>query len=415
MKLDWWLTSLCLSRAFTTLVSMSYAAAIPVLREAWGMSATATGSISTGYQVGYAVSLLFASSLADRIGARPVYLWSCWASGGVALAFALFARSYLSALILYTLVAVSMGGTYTTAIMLIADRYTPGRRGGAVGLLIAASSLGYALSLLVSGVAMAVGGYPLSFLATACGPVLGAVIGAIALWSVPTVIHQRGEGRWFGGEVLRNRTAMRVILGYVFHSWELLGMWAWIPAFLAATFAVRGSADVRAVELGAYVSAAFHLVGLVASSSMGQLSDRLGRRIVLLSLAAISTACSAVFGWLIGWPLAVIFFVGAVYGFSALGDSPVLSVAITEAVKPAYLGAVLAFRSLLGFGAGAVAPLVFGAVLDWSNAGAGGPGHYATWGWAFMSLAAGGAAATVCAYGLPRHDIVAARAAEDRT
>jgi len=55
-----------------------------------------------------------------------------------------------------------------------------------------------------------------------------------------------------------------------------------------------------------------------------------------------------------GGPLALVFIVGALYGFTALGDSPVLSTALTEAVSAPYLGAALALRSFLGFGAGAV-------------------------------------------------------------
>lgn len=414
MRVDWWLASLCVSRTFTTLVFMTYAAAVPVLRDAWGMSATATGSISTGFQIGYAVSLVVGSSLADRVSARRVYLWSVWLSAGAAFSFALFARSYLSGLALYTLLALSLGGTYTTAIMLIADRYPPPWRGAAVGLLIASSSLGYALSLLVSGVALALGGYPLSFLVSAFGPGLGAVIASLTLWSGPDVTHPRSEGRWFGMEVLRNRRAMRVILGYTFHSWELLGMWAWLPAFMAATFATLGAGQPRAVAFGAYMSALFHVVGLLASSSMGRLSDRLGRRIVLLSLAGISTACSVAFGWLIGSPLPIVFAVGALYAFSALGDSPVLSTALTELVKPSYLGAALALRSFLGFGAGAIAPLAFGAVLDATNDPGGGAAYYTMWGWAFMTLALGGAGAVLCARGLPRDDATIGSVRKDR-
>jgi len=140
-------------------------------------------------------------------------------------------------------------------------------------------------------------------------------------------------------------------------------------------------------------------MGLIAGSTMGRLSDRLGRRILLLTLAAASTVCSFVFGWLIGWPAGVLFLVGAVYGFTALGDSPVLSTAFTEAVSPAYLGSALALRSLLGFGAGALAPLAFGAVLDLTNP----PGVTPTvWGWSFVTLGLGGVAATWCAWGLSR-------------
>jgi len=401
VRVDGWLLAVCAARTLMTSVFMTYAATLSVLRDEWGMSATAAGSISTGFQLGYAVSLVFFSSLADRVGARRVLLGSAWLSAVFALAWALWARSYLSGLVLYTLVALSQGGTYTTAIMLFADRYPPERRGAAVGWLIASSSAGYALSLLVSGSALAWGGYPLSFFASACGPILGVVVLWLVLRATPNVLHPRREGARFGTAVLRNRPAIRLILGYTFHSWELLGMWAWTPAFVAAVFAVSGTGSVRAAELASYVSAAFHVMGLVASSSMGRLSDGLGRRIVLFGLAATSAVCSLTFGWLIGLPVAVVFVVGAVYGFTALGDSPVLSTALTEEVGAAHLGAALALRSFLGFGAGAVAPIVFGRILDLTNA----PGPFpTTWGWAFVSLGLGGLAAASCAWGLaPDH------------
>ena len=137
--------------------------------------------------------------------------------------------------------------------------------------------------------------------------------------------------------------------------------------------------------------------GLLASSTMGRLSDHLGRRLVLVGLSAISTACSFTIGWLVGWPAGVVVAVGALYGFAALGDSPVLSTALTESVRPAYLGSALGLRSILGFGAGAVAPLVFGAVLDATNPPGATP---AIWGWAYVALGVGGLIATVCAYGL---------------
>ena len=88
---------------------------------------------------------------------------------------------------------------------------------------------------------------------------------------------------------------------------------------------------------------------------------------------------------------------GAIYAFSCLGDSPVLSAALSEAADPAYLGAAYGLRSLLGFGAAAVAPLVFGLILDWTNPAS----HdriYAHWGWAFSSLGLVGLGALVVAF-----------------
>jgi MFS family permease len=87
-------------------------------------------------------------------------------------------------------------------------------------------------------------------------------------------------------------------------------------------------------------------------------------------------------------PLGLVVLVGLVYGFSALGDSPVYSAGITEVVEPSHLGSMLGVRSLLGFGAGAVSPLVFGAVLDFT---AGGPNPASgVWGWAYGVLGIGG-------------------------
>lgn len=81
----------------------------------------------------------------------------------------------------------------------------------------------------------------------------------------------------------------------------------------------------------------------------------------------------------------------AAASFAAYGDSGVLSTAMTEAVPPRHLGTVLALRSILGFGAGAVSPVVFGAVLDATG----------QWGWPFAALASGGLLAVAAAVALP--------------
>src|SRR3989441_10265911 len=99
-----------------------------------------------------------------------------------------------STLFPYTTLFRSQGGSYTTAIMLLADRYPAERRGAAVGWLIASSSAGYALSLLVSGGALAWGGYPLSFFASAAGPVAGVAVLWCALRATPNVLHRRYPG-----------------------------------------------------------------------------------------------------------------------------------------------------------------------------------------------------------------------------
>jgi MFS family permease len=179
-------------------------------------------------------------------------------------------------------------------------------------------------------------------------------------------------------------------------------MWAWAPAFMTACLIAQGAEGIKAAGLGAYITAGFHLAGLVASFSMGSLSDRLGRARVILVLAGISTLCSFVFGWTMGLPFAVIVTLGVIYNFTSLGDSPVLSAGLTEVVTPSYLGAAFGLRSLLGFGAGAISPVVFGAILDWTNPQGTGQTYYANWGWAFVSLGVPGFAAIWAAAKLRR-------------
>ena len=110
----------------------------------------------------------------------------------------------------------------------------------------------------------------------------------------------------------------------------------------------------------------------------------------MLALASISMGCSFLFGWSIGWPLVLVIAMGVIYAFSGLGDSPILSTALTEVVDTAYLGSALGLRSLVGFSAGALSPLAFGFVLDWSNPLINGQRLYSTWGWAFSMLGLGG-------------------------
>jgi MFS family permease len=397
-RFDGWLAGICASRVFNGMAFMTYAAAMPVLKDEWGMTAAQAGTVASGFQIGYAVSLVICSGLADRVSPKAVYLWSMFAAGISALAFALLARDVASAVALNTAVGVSLGGTYTTGLMILAGRYPSRTRGMAVGYFIASTSCGYACSLLISGAAIPVGGYRLAFLLTGLGPALGWAMAAITLRATRVAAAGRRPGRRFTREVLANRPAMLLIGGYTCHNWELQGMWAWTPAFMAACLGMAGAGRVDAAGSGAYVAALFHAVGLLASFSMGALSDRLDRARVMAALAAVSTACSFAFGWMLEWPVALVIAAGMFYAFAALGDSPILSAALSESVHEAYLGAALGLRSLVGFGAAALAPVVFGFVLDCTNPPGAGGRAYLVWGWAYCALGLGGVGATWAAW-----------------
>lgn len=391
---DKWLILIFSARIAMYANFMVYAACVPILLDEWDMTATKAGSISSVFMICYAASLFLFAWLSDHFGAKRLFVLSAALSALTALVFAFFARSYLTGLLLYGLAATSQGGLYTPAIMLFSDRYESSRRGEAVGYLIASTSVGYAFSLTVAGLCLTWGGYRTAFIVTGCLPLVGLVFSCLALKSTPNNVHKRTERLRITTILMRNRNARLLISGYTFHCWELLGMWSWTPAFFAAGLALSENGFGDTARFGAYLVASMHIVGALASASMGRLADRLGRRVVLIQAAACSACLSLAIGWLITWPTALLMIIGFVYYFLAIGDSPVLSTALTESVEPGYLGSVLAVRALVGFGAGGIAPVAFGAVLDLTNPAGTAP---EIWSWSFTVLGAGGIAATLCA------------------
>jgi len=382
-------------------MAMAYPAVLAVVQREWGLSSTAAGSISSAYQLGTALALVVVSALADHVDPRLIFIVSAGLTAGVSLLIPALAHGHLSALVLFGAVAVAVAGIYTPGIMLLAERFEPVRRGRAMGWFLAASSLGYVLALVAGGAVVVRLGWRAALFVLALGPVLCFAL-SLVLFRGARSRRPRVPApprRMFDADLSGNRPAQLMIWGYVFHSWELLGMWAWTPAFVAAALAVHDATLERAAGLGASLSAIFHVMGIFASATGGALSDRWGRTAVIAGMMLVSSACSFAFGWMLAAPLLLIVVVGSVYGFSALGDSPVYSTGITETVKPERLGSALAVRSLLGFGAGAVAPIVFGRVLDlYGGRSAGAAG----WGWAFSVLGAGGVLGLGCMLWLRR-------------
>lgn len=387
-----WLFLICAGRFGASLSFMMYAGALPFVLPAWSMSAGQAGAVQAAFNIGYAASLVVSSWLADRVGAARVLLWSSALAACCAMAFALIADSYASGLVLFAALGLAQGGTYGPSIMLVAQGVEPVRRGAAVGWLLAAASLGYFASIALSNILSSHWGYRPAFLVCALGALLGAMAASMGVRMHPRLIVRRASSTGGSKNFLRDRRSALLTAGYTAHCWELLGMWAWLPAFLFAALGAReGSA---AVLQGLLVAAVTHLSGVAASVAMGRASDRLGRRFVLQWTAAAGAACSFAIGWTLGAPSAVLIVLAAFYGFAAIGDSPVLSTAMTESVDAGALGTALAVRSILGFGAGGLAPLAFGVVLD---AGADG----AAWGPAFSVLGVGGVLAAVFARCLP--------------
>lgn len=389
-----WLALFCLTRIFYSFIFVSYAAALPLLRTDWAMSATQAGIIQSAWHLGYVVSSFVVGFLCDRFGAKWTFLWSGVAASISGLVFALFSSDFFSGAILYGLAGLCSGGSYTPGLALIAERFPPLQRGRAMGYYLAATSLSYAICIVASGLLFPIGGWRLAFLVTCSLPTVGLVLSLWTLRATPNIVHETPDGHqlWRAiPTVLKNKPALLSMLAYTSHCWELLGMWAWLPAYLAAAAQAasgRVEESTWAVGIGVLLSGLTYLTSMLGSLIGGSLSDRWGRTLTMLLFSSISLVFSFSFGWMLGWPLAVLFIVAALYNLSSIADSSIYSTALTELVEPQNIGAAYALRSVMGFSAGAVSPWVFGLVMDVVH-GTPGATDLLAWGLAWTSIGVG--------------------------
>jgi len=382
-----WLSALCLAELGTMLVWSNFAAVLPLLQTEWHLSNTEAGLIFAAYQVGYILAVAILSTLTDWVEPRRIYLAGALWAGLSGLAFPLWAQGGASALLLRTLAGIGLAGTYMPGMRLVAERFDASRRGFAMGCYIATFTVGTSVSLLVTSWATARWGWRAAFALTALGPFLATAVASVTLepGGISRVARpERGVGL---APVLRNGSALRLIVAYGAHTWELMGMRGWIVPFFAASLTAGGAGLAPATQKAGLAGAAVLAIGAVSHPVAGLLSDRWGRTPLISAIMLVSGACSLTLGWALGWPFGALVTLALFYGVMVTAESAILSTSIAESAEPAYLGRTMALQSTVGFSSGALAPAVFGAVLDLA-AKLGRPAAE-TWGWAFTLLAAG--------------------------
>ena len=179
-----WLLAICVSRVGSYMVYIAYAATLPVLQREWQplghrggehrlrlsdrLRGVPDGMLRAGRSRRRAPGVPRGHR---RLGGRRA--WLCRASPATTGPGSGW----------YTLLALALGGTYTTGILLVAENVPVERRGRAMGAYLAGHSLGLALALVLTGVAIPRGGYVLAFWLLALGPVVGGVFAWLAVRS----------------------------------------------------------------------------------------------------------------------------------------------------------------------------------------------------------------------------------------
>src|SRR2546426_7647035 len=138
--------------AIVLLPSQLPAAALPLMRTEWNASSAELGWVVSAYLLGYAAAVLVVLPLTDRIKPSRVIAIGALVTALANLGFAFAANDVITASALRVISGFGLAGVYMPGVRLVAQSSHPGRRGGSVGLYVAAFYLGSSLSFFVTGV-----------------------------------------------------------------------------------------------------------------------------------------------------------------------------------------------------------------------------------------------------------------------
>lgn len=362
----------------------TFAAVMPEIAAAWGLSASEAGWISGVYFAGYAAAVPILASLTDRIDGRRVFIGCSLLGGGASLAFAGYADGFWMAFVFRFLSGVALAGVHMPGLKLLAERTTGRARARGSALYASSYTLGAAGSFFLAGVVDAALGWRGAFAISGIAPIF-------AIWAVALLpaVSEAAPAMAFTFDIrplLRNRALMAYVLAFAGNIWEVSAVRAWFVAYLVWTLRLPHH-DLH-VPAPAVISGLASLAGFPVSIAVAEFALRWGPRAIVMTcivsvLVLLGLATTAGGSSIVVLPLLVTAQIASLADASALASG-----AVTRA-DPARRGTALALFAFTGYMAAFIGPVAVGVALD----AFGGAGNPAGWSAAFVTMALGSTAA----------------------
>lgn len=343
---------------------------LPLIGSELGLSYVQIGSILTTQAVCGAISNIPGGLLVDSVGRKGLLMATSlfW----IGAPYLLMGFSYEYWLLLTCAALVGMGNNlwHPTAIPLLAQHF-PDRKGLAVSIHGMGGNVGDAVAPFVAGSLLAyltwrevvvinvIPGIVMSLvLLTLLGRMQTAPRAAPACAKAPgakparrTLIDVLRDFR----TLLTNRVLIFLCASSVFRSMTHGGLMAFLPIYLAREL------NYPPFWIGAAM-AALQIAGFIAAPISGHLSDKMGRRQIIMSSMTV-TAVIIVFMIMAGQSSAFIFFI-AFLGFFFFSIRAVLQAWLLDATPAnmggSSIGVLFAIQSL----GSSIGPLVCGVIAD---------------------------------------------------
>lgn len=310
--------------------------------ESFGEGVEALGISAMAFALTTTIAAPFMGMLSDRFGRRPIILLSL---SGLVLAFSgyLFANTAEMLILLRGVAGIFMAGLLPAMTTIVGDLAPGDRRGQWIGIVNGGGSAGWIVGPLLGGFLYDRFGYVVPFaasIAMAGGALLLALF-LIPETYVPSAHANQPRLSWARG--LRALSAWPTLSLLMFITFGVMFAWAFIePQFM---FYAYDDLSWTSSQLGLVMSA-YGVAFMFGEFAFGQLSDRRGRKPVLL-LGLVLFSAQFIGLVIFRQPIwIVVSFILAGLG-NALYD-PASSALVLDITPPDYTARVMGLKSTAG-------------------------------------------------------------------
>ena len=362
------LSTLALSHGVFHFVPQSFSVMLPAIRDSLGITPLEIGAIITAREVASGVASLPGGVLSDRLRRYWGVLFAV-CMGGFGLGWLLMGLSPLYPLLILGMVILSIASSvwHLPAMAVISERFSR-RRGAALAVHGIGGNLGDVAGPMVTGVLLGLLTWQHVISIYAAIPLLLAFL---TVWAFRRVGRDDSSRRCaapdaVSQDALKAQMAATILVLRSVALWRinlvagLRGMcYAVYTTFLPLYFTDELKLSSEAV--GFHLALLFS-VGIVVSPVMGYLSDRVGRKPVLVPMLVGSCVLSImlpIFGH--GFMLTVIV---ALLGLFLRSDYSLLAAAILDMTGRNMVSTLLGVLSFSRFVMAAISPLIAGAIYQ---------------------------------------------------
>jgi FSR family fosmidomycin resistance protein-like MFS transporter len=338
---------------------------LPLIGNELGLSYVQIGSILTTQALCGAVSNIPGGLFVDSVGRKGLLMAVSLFWIGAPYLLMGFSHDYWMLLTCAALVGIGNNLWHPTAIPLLAQRF-PNRKGLAVSIHGMGGNVGDAVAPLVAGALLAYLTWRQVMIVNVIPGILMSVVLLVMLGRMQTKPRTGKAGaapaRRPLGDVLRdfrkllsNRTLVFICASSVFRSMTHGGLMTFLPIYLA------NELKYSPVWIGACM-AALQIAGFIAAPISGHLSDKVGRRQIIMSSMGVTAAIIA-FMIIAGKSEAFIYFI-AFLGFFFFSIRAVLQAWLLDATPPNMGGSSIGLLFAIQALGSSMGPLTCGIIAD---------------------------------------------------